>query len=384
MDGARAHDMGVQERRTVSSVAVSTEGSEVRQGRLGFVNRHPLAGTAAIATAVALGQAWWIWTHRSVGALDPDEAGYIASALRFERAIASFQPGALVHAVGASGTAPLLPLLSAPLVVVGPRDPRTVMLIQPLLAVLSAVAVSGIVRRLAGPAVAVGTGVSYVVLPAVLLATQSYWFGLVTAASMLGAVWALIESDRGMNARIWWFGVGVAAMLLSRTMALGFLPAMALAGVVVVGRNQRGLRRLAGAFALAGAIAGPWYFVGRESIFGYLFSYGYGPRAGLFGSGDPWERFGFRLGRSIEAVGRPALVTAAVVACVGGLMLWRSRRHTDRTGAVRGLVALLAVVAVSLMALVSTSNNGVWFELPVVAVGVAAIGALVGLSLIHI
>ena len=68
--------------------------------------------------------------------------------------------------------------MSVPLLWVGPDDPRTVLLMLPLLMVATAVAVAGIARRLAGPWASIVAGVLLGSFPTVVFATQTYWFGL--------------------------------------------------------------------------------------------------------------------------------------------------------------------------------------------------------------
>ncbi len=360
----------------------STSGPATRGGR------RALWWCVAASSVIAFGQGAWIWTHRMVGAFDPDEAGYLATSLRFARTFSVVHPYDFVYSVGATGTGPLVPLLSAPLVMIGPRDPRMAMMIQPVLAVVSALAVSAIARRFTSDAVAVVAGVAYATLPAVLLATQSYWFGLGTATALLVATWALLASDRGRGRGIWWFGVALGAMLLVRTMALGFAPGLVLGAALLVEPTRRGFLRLGGAIAIAAAIAGPWWIVGWDAIFGYLVSYGYGPRAGLFGSGGPLDRLAFRFDRIISSIGIDLYAWAAVAATIGvSLAIVRRVRRVRRAGgggrlrswwgsdAFREATVIVVIASGGLAALVSTSNNGVWFELPIVAL-VVVLGAI--------
>jgi 4-amino-4-deoxy-L-arabinose transferase-like glycosyltransferase len=346
-----------------------------------WIERHPLLVVAGVASMVAVGHAWWIWSHRDLGALDPDEAGYIASALRMERTLTSLILPDFIQTVGGTGNGITVPLLSVPLAVLGPRDPRTVMMAQPLLLVFTSAAVAGITRRIAGPIAAICAGVLFAVLPSVSTATQSYWFGLGATASLAGAVWALLASDRCTNRRIWLFGVGIGLMWLSRTMTLGYGPALVAAGVVVAGWDSRRLLRLAGSVGLGVAISAPWYMVNRDSIFGYLFSYGYGPRAARFGNGGPLERAGFRISRFEDAFGRPTFTLLwASALCVGVMVAWAVCRGRRKRPPLRGPTAVAVAVALGSAALVSTSNNGVWFELPIVPLIVALFVAVISLG----
>ena len=209
----------------------------------GFATADPIRSTAcwptrfsssrATASVIAVGHAVWIWSNRHIGAFDPDEAGYAAHALRVHRNIDFQHPFATLREAANAGNGPLVPSLAVPLLIPGPRDPRTVMMIQPLLLILSSVSVAGIARRLAGPGTALACGLTFLVLPTAALATQSFWLGL-GAASMMGvSVWALLASEQGTNRWVWVYGAAMAAMTLSRSMALAFVPGLLLAGVIV-------------------------------------------------------------------------------------------------------------------------------------------------------
>lgn len=356
-----------------------------------WIHAHPLVVVAIGAGMIALGQALWIWTHRHLGAYDPDESGYIAAAMRMHRSLDPLRPWNFVTTVGGTGNGIVTPLLSVPVLVLGPRDPRTAMLAQPLLMAVASVAVAGITRRLAGAYAAIAAGLLFAVLPTTQLATQSYWYGLSAATCMAVAMWALVTSDRGDNWRIWLFGVAVGLMFLSRTMTLGYAPAVAVAGLVVAGWDRRRLLRMAGAGLVAIAIAGPWYFHNRGPIFEYLFSYGYGERAGRFGSGNVVDRAGLRIDRLEEAFSISRWwygATTARVLIISMLLsvawiIWR--RWSSRcfgkaprlTDDLRSTLAVAAAFVVGMAALVSTSNQGVWFEYPLVVLAVPVVVAVI-------
>ena len=160
-------------------------------------------------------------------------------------------------------------------------------------------------------------------------------------------------------------------------MSLAFVPAAFGAALVITRKDRRSLVRLSQAVGIAIAIAGPWWIVERSAIFGYLTAYGYGEPATQYGSGGPIERLWFRVARLAEAIGTNVVLTVIVVSTVAAFLAARrsGRRpamtENWRSGLALGLAALLGVVA-----LASTTNNGVWFELPLVMV-VIPLGALV-------
>lgn len=378
-DGPRAGAVGRSEHATAGG---GTDGEDVAPGgearnvvlrAWDAVTDRPLLVGGTVAALVAGAHAIWIWNHRHLGGFDPDEASYLSTALRIHRSIDPAHPLALLRAVLANGHGVSVPVLSVPLLLVGPRDPRTAMMIQPLLLVFVAVATAGITRKLAGNLAAIVAAAWVVLVPTVTTAVQSYWYGLGAAAAMAGAMWALLTSDGGRNRRVWLYGVAVGVMLLSRTMTLGYLPACAVAGLVVAWPDRHALKRVVAAVAIGVGIASPWYLINRGAIFGYLFSFGYGDNAALFGQTGlsdrlslRWERF--ETGFGVSGILRGAILTIALAMYLYLLGRWLLRRSPEGFDG-RGFAALSAAILVGTAALVSTANNGVWFELPLVVLG---------------
>lgn len=347
------------------------------------VRRRPLLTVAFVAIVVAVGHAIWVWTHRGLGSLDPDEAGYLATALRYERLFGIGTLDEFVRAVGGTGFAPLVPLLSVPFLRLGPDDVRTAMLVQPALLVAGSVVVAGATARVAGKGAAVVAGATFAVVPTTVFAAQSYWFGLATGVAAGGAIWCLLASRRCTTRVTWLFGLCVALMLLSRTMSLGYVPALAGAAMVLAGRDRRAWRRLAEAAGVVALVAGPWWFVERETIFGYLTSYGYGETAAVYGGGPVLERVWYRIDRVADAVGVEVAISVAAVAIAAVLgraaQRWVGVGTTDVDSQGREAVALGVAAVGGLAALVSTSNSGVWFELPLVI----ALFPLAAMAIVH-
>lgn len=351
------------------------------------LTRHPLIATGVCASLIAIGHAIWIYTHRDLGGIDPDEAGYLTAALSMQRSIDPAHPQALLSSVLGSSTAPLVPVLSVITLILGPRNVWAAMMIQPVLMTLSCVAIAGITRRWAGPLVAIAAGVSFALTPTVVAATQSYWLGLGAATVFVCCLWALLSSDQGRNRWIWLYGILLGATTLSRTMMLGMLPGAVLAGLIVCWSTRKGLTRYMGSVVLGAAVAAPWWYSQWTWTIHYLTSYGYGKRAGLFGQGTVFDRIGFRATRIVDGVGlhysRPlqimmfAAIGLALLALAGRLPRWltvRSARYPKG----RETMAIAVAAGAGFASLVSTTNNGVWFELPVLAALVPLVWALIG------
>lgn len=344
------------------------------------VNRIAVAMVVVVAIGVAVGHALWIVSHRRLGALDPDEAGYLATALRFQRSISLSHPIEFPHQVATAANGFVVPGLSLVPLILGHRSVQVAMLIQPVLMVALTLALFATIRRVAPDWVAAVASIVFIGTPTMIGATQSYWYGLGAATATAVAFWALFTSQRCANRRIWIFAAAVAVSLGTRTMMLGYLPAFALAAAIVAGANRERFRRAVLAMVGAVVAAAPFYIVNARAIFLYLFSYGYGKRAGEFGQGGPWERIGFRINQVLNALGFPlgALPTRIMIGTAVAAFVYRMvctgrpRRIPYR------VAAALAFVATGLAALASTTNNGVWFELPIVTVAVVALAAAVG------
>lgn len=339
-----------------------------------------VALVAAVSAGISMAR---IWQLRTAGTYDPDEAGYLADALRYHRNIDLAHPLAVPREVLATATAPLVPLLSVPLLVVGPRDPRAALLVQPLLYLATVVMAAALVRRFAGAGWTILAGVVVASLPTMLRAAEAYWFGLAAATAMTAALLALVRSDRLANRWRFAYGAAMGAMLLSRTMTLAFLPGLVGAGLWLAWGERRRLRGLAEAVVVAALVAVPWYVAQRDEVFGYLLGYGYGERAEEWGPSAPLARLWTRIDRlAVDMVLPGPWAVVAVVAVGFGIVEarrrgWRPGHLPDRA---RELLALAIAFVAGLAALASTSNVGVWFELPLVIVGVCLVMAALSVS----
>lgn len=327
---------------------------------------HPVAIAGCVAAIVCAGSLVWLLINRSAGLFDADESRYLGDAVRFTDALRQ-GPGTLFTQVRATSTAPLVPLLSIPFLLVSGSAPLTAFLVQPVFVVLTACCITSITARLAQPPIAILAGVTFCTSWPVLLGLQSYQYGLAVGAFLALSLVALFSSEEGTNRWIWVVGLALAAMVLSRTMAIAFLPAVLVAAVVTVRQNRRGLTRLAAALFVGTVVAMPWYLFQSQAVFGYLTQYGYGERAGSYGSAGAWAQASAPLGALVAAAG-PALVAMSAIASIA-LVARGSRGPSGIVGVAQrfvGSIALpLAIVVVGgLIPLMTTSNQGGWFVTP--------------------
>lgn len=357
------------------------------EGVRGPVTRHPLVLVTFVGVVAAIGHLAWIADQRPAGTLNTDEAGYIAHAMRIERAsgdVAEWggsRRGQLANpfVVMVGTTGPLVPAISAPLMAVGDRTQWWAMAVQPLLHVVAAVGVAGIVRRVSRspglqPVVA---GVVALGLPVVVLSSRSYQLASGATAALVLAVWALVVSDGGR--RRWLMvaaGAAIGALVLSRTMAVVYLPGFGLAALLLIDRTRRSLMNAALGVGAALLVAGPWWVASWGEVTEYLVRYGYGDLAQQYGQGGVAGRVTARIDalwhdvRLLLLIPALAVVTAAVVV---GLRRARSSGVGALLRTHRELLSVAVVVVTGFLVLMSSQNEGVWFELPLVVLAVAVV-----------
>lgn len=351
-----------------------------------------MRAVASLGAVVVILHVAWVAAFRPPNTWNADEAGYLADALRFERsALDGLIDGPLSlaplwEAVTSTANAPLVPLLSTPFIAVLGRSTASAMVVPALLHALAAVAVAGSVVHLSSPRRALWAGAVVLAMPGALLAGRSYLFAGAVTALLAAAVWALLASDRGRRlGPMVAFGLCLGALPLARTMAVALLPGLVLAAVVHVRFDRVVLRNAVVALVVALAVGLPWWLATWSEVTSYLLDYGYRAPAADYGDGGPFARLGQRLGTSLVDV-RPLLLLPGIVWLVAGLL---ARRGGDASGAAlsapapsatpsadRGLLAVVVVLASGFLALLTSGNSGIWFELPLLVLAVAAVAAL--------
>lgn len=324
---------------------------------------------------------WWVATYRHGYPMDVDENGYtmigIIDFFGWENGGFS---GWWEAVQNQTPNAPLLPALTSIVLIFSPGVMQGYGVLIAFAALLT-LATYGIGERLAGPrlgalaALAVGTS------QGVFVFTREYIFALPTATFLACSVYALIRSE-GMQRR-WWAvacGAAIGLMLLSRTMAVAFLPGLGVAialPIVLDYRDQLKQRLLnLGLLVLSGVlVAATWYWNNIGPVYDYLTEFGYGSQAQNYGeeaSFFSWERFKTVAEKIIQGdllVPMSFLVFIGLVACAVAVVQ-RLRAAEDRKAeALRILgsdaVALFIVAGAGFGALMSSQNGGFGFTFPV-------------------
>lgn len=342
---------------------------------------HPVMSTAIIGAVFLVAQMAWIVRARHLGSFDVDEAGGLAAAMRFHRSF-GVSPIAMVRDVFGTYNGPLVPLLALPFLVVGPASVHTVMVVQPLLVVLASVSAAGMLRAMGHRRAALLGGIAVMGLSISVVSSRSFQYSTGVGAFLAVSLWALMASRQGRSRwHMVGMGAAVGAMLLCRTMSASFLPAIAVAALIVVAWRERAvLINIALGVLTAVAVAGPWWFIQWDQIMRYLMANAYGDRAHYWGSvpagarlRDHWIYWNadFRI--------QIVLVALVLILCLAAVVARRS--STSLRLDVRPVLAAWAVVILGSVALLSTSNRGFWFAYPldiVFVVGVVALLARVG------
>ncbi len=358
------------------------------RGRVGVRLRDlwPLVLICAVGSA---GNLVWIAQHRRGLPFDIDEAGYLERALIDGRALdRGGITGFFSHLHSPDPQAPLLPATAGVVRSVLGVGPVGMMGVQEVFYVALIASTWYVSRRLAGRGFAIVMAIVAGALPGVLYVARTFQFALVAAGAVAVALAVLVacrDFDSWRRSAAWGVTLGVAA--LSRTMVLGLIPGLLLAGglrVVVAGPTWRRVMRFALAVVVGFAVAASWYSASWRNVLHYLRDYGYGAQAASYGPAHAPLSLGWWTARaySLAAASSYFLVVAAVALSVGATIGARVADRWDREAArsadsapprrarVRNALASdTATVSIvggyGYVALSSTRNIGSSFELPI-------------------
>ncbi len=318
----------------------------------------------------------WLDRFRRGYVTEWDESGYLQFPLSNFDALHDQGVWTFLKTVAGRGTfGPLLPFVTSLAYPIVTRGIFGSLLVLPLFFAGLVAATFGVARRLVSDSWAVLAALCVAAIPGVTDYTRLFHFAVPATACMMAALWALLRSD-GLRRPGWAaaFGLFVACTLLSRTMTVAYMPA--LAGAAGVQFLQAGppavrvrIRNLAIAIATCGLVAGPWYIRNRNSIFDYLVGRGYGGGATIFGrhySIASWAYWTKELRIDLSYLQLPfagGFLIAFAVA-LAFLVLRRPRWRLPRSARSIGLLTLVIVVLEGYLALTSSRDEGTAFALP--------------------
>lgn len=324
---------------------------------------------------------WWVANYRHGYPFDVDESGYTMIGLNDYFGLESHGLHGWWEAVQTqTPNAPLLPALTSLVLVfnTGLLQGFGVLIAFGALLTLAAY---GIGTRLAGPRLGALAALAVATSQGTFLFTREYVFALPTAAFLSCAVYALVSSD-AMRRRGWAIacGASVGLMLLSRTMAVSFVPGIVVAAALLVLTRGRGdlrprLLNFALALLTATAVTATWYWRNLSPVWDYLTNFGYGSQAQYYGESDSpvsWDRFKSVTDRMIQSdllVPLAALVSLGLVA-LGVVLVLRLKDSDDRRGELWNILgadalAVFLVAAAGFAALMTSQNGGNGFSYPI-------------------
>lgn len=323
---------------------------------------------------------WWVVTHRHGYPLDVDEYGYTTIGYNDYFGL---QNGGL-HGwweafQNQTPNAPLLPAVTSFAQVLNSGIlAGFVVLIG--FAVLLVFVSYGIGEKLAGPRLGALVALAVATSAGLFTFTREYIFALPAAAWLACSVYALLRSD-GLRSR-WWSiacGASIGLMLLSRTMAVAFVPGILLAAVLVGFLRGKGdlVTRLIN-FALlivtGVVVAATWYWKNLNPVVDYLTNYGYGTQSQYYGAEHAlisWSRVKDVANRMIitDLLAPLTVLLFLGLVAAGVVLVRRLLTAEDRRGELTRILAadstsVLLVFACGFGALMSSRNGGDGFTFP--------------------
>jgi hypothetical protein len=335
------------------------------------------------ALLLAILNVWWFKTYRHGFPFDIDEAGYTTFGLVDYLALKGGGVHGWWEAIQNQPTfAPLVPALTSLVVFIKPGTLNGFLTLTGFMVVL-VMAVYGIAERLSGPRLGAIAALVTATLPGAFAFSREYIFAMPVAALLACAVYALLHSD-GMRRRRWAIACGVAIglMLLSRTMAITYVPGVLLAAVVVAwvrGRDELG-RRFFNIVLLvfsAVAVAATWYAKNLQSVIDYLTDYGYGKQSEFYGRNHALISWGRLRSVAEHMTSEDLFLPLAILLCSGliGLAVVvvrrlrpeESRRTELKRFAGTDAFSVALVLVVGYAGLMSSQNGGDGFTFPLAA-----------------
>ncbi|MDH6296595.1 ArnT family glycosyltransferase [Agrobacterium fabrum] len=336
----------------------------------------------------------WVLLYRYGGALDIDEAGYIAYSIALERAFVGGGVGGWLHAFFTPmGQAPLTMVFASWLLVVGGTHSEWIALLTNSFVFFFLLYT---VYKLAKKEYTHIVGFFSVLFvasnPYIIDYSRSFNFSTSTALFFLATIYCFRQSE-GMSKLYWVAATGFCAglMVMSRTMALAFLPAFAIVFLIESLLWQTPWRRLVLSIFVGCVcfvmICGPWFAVNFKIVFEYLFTFGYGQKAAEYGKGDgifSYENIASRL-NLLDSIKIYHVILFIFGAFFVFLNLFLPR--TDNKKGLSFSSHVLLLCCLCFLTLMSSRNIGSAFDLPLfpplTIIGVGAVARVIRKSAIR-
>ncbi len=323
----------------------------------------------------------WIWLFRRGQPYDIDEAGYLGISFVDFRALVDHGIFGWAKAVEfGPSAAPLTTALSSLCYLFLGARPLAGFCVPTAAGLVTVIASYYLGKVLSGRLLGILTSLLVATSPIIINYSRSYHFALPATAVTTLALLALVRSNR-LRSTPWAlvFGLCLGLMPLARTMAIAFVPGLAVAAVIQVlsgsGNSPKQFVRLAVSFGLAILVAAIWLIPNGPVVFQYLVTLGYGPLSKYYGppqsSVFEWNTLLY----FVQTLGAYLYLPNLTVIAVGfGLLTVRATSSLINDGwrtAFRKLLASKLLPAVLLVvegaiALASSPNKGSAFIAPLV------------------
>ncbi|CAD6542161.1 ArnT family glycosyltransferase [Paraburkholderia sabiae] len=325
----------------------------------------------------------WLIEYRFGQSLDIDESGYLALSVAFAKAkIYGGWTGWLRALSAPLGFAPMAPIVASLAMIGFGVNENYGFLCNVGFAVGTLVLMFVVLRR---------SSLLHALLACILLASLSDFvvfsrgFQFVTPTTFFFfASFACFVLSDGFRLSSYSALVGAAlgCMILSRTMAVAFLPAFAFSFLLYLylarGFSRETLKNILLSVIVFLIVALPWYIRNFASVFGYLFSFGYGAHAAEYGHSQgifTWANLSLRFRWIFVQMRLPHFFFVVPIFLIGLLSVLIGRKR----GVTGNLIIAGSALCLACFGILWTSQNmGTGFDAPIYTVMIYCVAAWLG------
>ncbi|TFD54766.1 hypothetical protein E3T46_00095 [Cryobacterium sp. Hh11] len=354
------------------------------RGETGFVKqaRRHISGIAVVLfiTIWVAANLAWLLENRAGQPHNIDEDGYFAMALNNYFGGVRSGPSGWFDTVLAPGVqAPLTSALSSILFLAFGPTFASAMAVVVLLAALSLGLTAVIAKQFGSKPLIWISLILLATSPGFIQMTRLYYFAIPATAATVATAYALMRTKQMTSWR--WaivLGICIGLMPLSRTMALAFIPGIAVVVLaqVVFARDGRGRRLINTGIAITASllVAGMWLLPSGTLVFEYLTSYGYGAHSEEYARSTTTMLSSTILSLTSMLYLPHFLIILLGWACALGVCLKFARRgrrlEAVRIAVASPVFACALMVVVGCFAIATSENGGVGFCLPLIPLAI--------------
>lgn len=315
----------------------------------------------------------WLVAYRFGQSLDIDESGYLAVSVAFAKAKVYGGWTGWMRALSAPlGFAPMAPAVASLAMAAFGINENYGILCNVGFAVGTLVLLFAVLRRVSLPHALLAC-ILLASLPNFVMFSRSFQFVTATTFFFFASFATFVFSDgfRRSSYSVL-VGASLGCMILSRTMALAFLPAFAVSFLVYLylmrGFSRETVKNIVLSVVAFLVVAVPWYLRNFEGIFGYLFSFGYGAHAAEYSQSQgvfTLANLILRVRLVFVQMRLPHFVLVVPFFIVGFItVVLRKRRERNDSRIIAGSVLCILCFCV----LATSQNMGTGFDSPIYTV----------------